>query len=196
MRIRVNAGWDIDGKDLCSFECIYSRDGFFSNALDRRLEPSPQNGIYDQFRFKRLLDLRLTELLFFAHPHWRNRQLFEHLRRIAAKLVGCLGQNNDGNVLARLMQLACGHKAIATVVPFSANHANGVEVEMLLREFGYRSARILHQGERRHTIFFCGEAVDFAHLRRSDDLHGTRAADCAASASSLASCEGSPMAMR
>jgi len=63
-------------------------------------------------------------------------------------------------------QLACGHKTVAAVVAFAADHTNSLEVKVLLGELCHRCAGVFHQGKRRHTMFFCGGKVNGAHLFR------------------------------
>src|SRR5437868_8436993 len=72
------------------------------------------------------------------------------------------------------MQFARNHKAIATIVPFPADHCEGLRGG--IRDEGKLShcrARILHQRERWQTKFFAGHAIDLAHFGRGDDFHAS-----------------------
>src|SRR5256885_6392408 len=91
------------------------------------------------------------------------------------------------------MQLARGDKAIAAIVALSADHANAADFWIFAEDkLGNRGSGIFHQCARCDSIFVRGDAVNLAHLGRGHDLH-TRAATCAAMASSFDMPLGSPM---
>ncbi len=69
------------------------------------------------------------------------------------------------------MQLARSNKTIATIVTFAADHADGAEVKMLLRELGHGRASVLHQGKRWHAVFLSGCAINGAHFFSGNNLH-------------------------
>jgi hypothetical protein len=94
------------------------------------------------------------------------------------------------------MQLACDHEAVAAVVAFAADRADGLEVEMFAGEVSHSGSGVLHQGQRGDAVLLRGETVDLAHFRSGNDFHDMEGTDCMASASSLASCGGSPRTIR
>src|SRR5581483_606194 len=69
------------------------------------------------------------------------------------------------------MQFACGDEAIAAIVAFAADGADGVKVKVLVCELSYSGSGVFHQGKRRHAVFFCGSAVNGAHLFSRNNLH-------------------------
>src|SRR6476661_202938 len=103
------------------------------------------------------------------------------------------------------MQLAGGDESIAPIIALAADHAHGIEIKVPLGKFRHCAACILHQCERWNAVLLRGKAVDLTHFGGGNDLHvrvpyedeeDGVPEDCPARFSSLASCCGSPMAMR
>ena len=90
------------------------------------------------------------------------------------------------------MQSPGGHKAVAAIVSFPADHTNALRrLRTLENKVGHGSPGIFHQRQRGHAEMIGGDVVDLPHLGSGDDLH-----DGDAICSRRRSCEGCLMAIR
>src|SRR5205823_1278245 len=105
-------------------------------------------------------------------------------------------QNQHRDFFAGFDQGLCGHQSITAVVAFATHHANCFKPEMHEAELGSCKSGALHEQQSGSVFRFHGMAFRLAHFISGEDSHELTGAACAASASSFASCEGSPMAMR
>ncbi len=86
--------------------------------------------------------------------------------------VSGIRQQNNLNCLAFFEQMTSGHKAIAAVVTFAAEH-NNLSRGRIVRQHMVRhgGTGILHQSQRRHAEALAGSVVDGPHFRGGDDFH-------------------------
>ena len=114
---------------------------------------------------------------------------------VALQFFG-ISQQKHQHILPRVVELAGGHKAISAIVALPTNDTDLFRLGIMLEhKLGHGCASFFHEGERRNSIFFSGDAVDLEHLSGGNNFH-----ECCtlleAMASSRAMFPGSPITIR